>query len=365
MTSVSTKKLRSSNFELYRIIVMLLIVAHHYVVNSGLVDKMYLQPFSANSIYLFLFGMWGKTGINCFVLITGYFMCKSRITLYKYMRLILEVLFYNGIIYIIFCMSGYSSFSILSFLRYLNPITSVDTGFTSAFLLFYLFIPFLNILLVNLRRRQHLALLGLCLFVYTILGQIPRLTVTINYVSWFIVLYFIASFIRLYPIKMFEDKALWRRLTFVSVVLAMLTVLVGLWATDKFSLRLGYFFVSDSNALFAVVVAVTSFLYIKNIKIPYNKFINIAGASSFGVLLIHANSDIMRQWLWVDLLGNVTVYDTSLLNLIIHSVLSCSLVWLSCTFIDIIRIYLLERPLLKKIETLLESIEVQILAKLN
>jgi len=31
---------RNSNLELYRIIVMLLIVAHHYVVNSGLVDVM-------------------------------------------------------------------------------------------------------------------------------------------------------------------------------------------------------------------------------------------------------------------------------------------------------------------------------------
>jgi len=33
-------KVRNSSIELYRIIVMLLIVAHHYVVNSGLLDIM-------------------------------------------------------------------------------------------------------------------------------------------------------------------------------------------------------------------------------------------------------------------------------------------------------------------------------------
>lgn len=33
-----TKK-RQSNLELFRCIVMLLIIAHHYVVNSGLLDK--------------------------------------------------------------------------------------------------------------------------------------------------------------------------------------------------------------------------------------------------------------------------------------------------------------------------------------
>ena len=33
-------KQRNSNLELYRIIVMLLIVAHHYVVNSGMMEEM-------------------------------------------------------------------------------------------------------------------------------------------------------------------------------------------------------------------------------------------------------------------------------------------------------------------------------------
>ena len=37
----SSRKERNSNLELYRIIVMLLIVAHHYVVNSGLMSSPY------------------------------------------------------------------------------------------------------------------------------------------------------------------------------------------------------------------------------------------------------------------------------------------------------------------------------------
>ena len=42
-------KYRSSNIELYRILVMLLIVAHHYVVNSGLLDVMNQNILSANT----------------------------------------------------------------------------------------------------------------------------------------------------------------------------------------------------------------------------------------------------------------------------------------------------------------------------
>ena len=44
-------KQRNSNLELYRIIVMLLIVAHHYVVNSGMMPELEKDPLSAKRIY--------------------------------------------------------------------------------------------------------------------------------------------------------------------------------------------------------------------------------------------------------------------------------------------------------------------------
>lgn len=52
---------------------MMLIVAHHYVVNIGLMYIITEEPATSKSLYLWLLGMWGKTGINCFVLITGTF----------------------------------------------------------------------------------------------------------------------------------------------------------------------------------------------------------------------------------------------------------------------------------------------------
>lgn len=45
---------RNSNLELYRIIVMLLIVAHHYVVNSGVLEVANESPTSFRSIYYYL-----------------------------------------------------------------------------------------------------------------------------------------------------------------------------------------------------------------------------------------------------------------------------------------------------------------------
>ena len=132
-------KKRDSNLELFRILMMLQIVSHHYVVNSGVISEMCEDVMSFRNIYYSLFGMWGKIGINCFVLITGYYMCTSKITLYKFLKLFLEIVFYNVVITTVFMLTGYEQFSVSKSVRMLWPIWSLTDDFISCFLVFYLF----------------------------------------------------------------------------------------------------------------------------------------------------------------------------------------------------------------------------------
>lgn len=340
-------KLRSSNLELYRIIVMLLIVAHHYVVNSGLIDAngpVYSNLMSRKSVFYLLFGAWGKTAINCFVLITGYFMCKSQITVKKFVKLLAEVMFYYIVIWLIFVLSGYEVFGINSFIKALLPVKKVQTNFTGCFLIFYLFIPFLNVLIHNMDEKKHLLLLGLCAFIYIFFGTLHK--VTMNYVTWFLVLYIIASYIRLYPKPWFDKTGLWGGLTALSICISGLSVICCAWFGDKFGLSDAYSFVQDSNTFLAVTNGVCSFMFFKNLKVPQSKFINTVAASTFGVLLIHANSDTMRQWLWKDTLNNVGAYSTWYFAL--HAIGSVVVIFVICIVIDHLRIRFMERPFLNK-----------------
>lgn len=145
-------KERNSNLELYRIIVMFLIVCHHYVVNGGLVWNGPIMEEYLNdpSVFYWLFGMWGKTGINCFVMITGYFMCQSHITLRKFLKMVLEVMFWNFVCHTSFVIAGYGNIGIKEFFLHLLPIHGVSDDFVSCFILFWLTIPFLNILVKNM-----------------------------------------------------------------------------------------------------------------------------------------------------------------------------------------------------------------------
>src|SRR5699024_1386521 len=116
---------RESGVELLRILLMIVIVAHHYVVNSGLTDLINQQSvLEFRDYFLLIFGWGGKTAINCFVLITGYFMCTSHITGRKFFKLLGEIEFYKVFIYLLILVSGYEAFSIKSFLKSVTPFYS-------------------------------------------------------------------------------------------------------------------------------------------------------------------------------------------------------------------------------------------------
>lgn len=335
---------RDSNLELYRIIVMIMIVAHHFVVNSGVMERMYEAPLSANSIFLFIFGAWGKTGINCFVLITGYFMCKSNITVKKYIKLVAEVYLYKLIIAAIFAIAGLESMK--DIIDSLLIVRVIDTNFTGCFLVFYLLIPFLNVMLKNMNKTQHIKLIAVLAFMYVFCGTIPKFYVTFNYVSWFVFIYFIAAYLRFYVAKQYK----WGFLTVFFILLAVTSILVCLFIGEGFNKQAAYMFVSDSNTFLALAISICSFMYFKNLKIGYSKLINTIGGSTFGVLLIHANSDTMREWLWKRFLNVSNAFDFVFVKLVLFSVVSVAGVFISCIVIDVLRKELLEKSFMGWIE---------------
>lgn len=332
---------RKSNLELYRILLMLAIVAHHYVVNSGLMTEInQSSSLQFNSIFLLLFGCWGKIGINCFVLITGYFMCTSSITPRKFIRLFLEIVFYNVVIYLTFVVSGYQSFRLMEAFRTLIPFMNLTTGFSPCFLVFYLFIPFLNLLIHSMNEKRHRYLVVLLLGVFSVWASIPFVEVGSSYVFWFMILYIVASYIRMYPIPLFENSEFWGWTSLVAIVCALVSIL---FVT---STGLGhYYFLQDCNKITALAVALCFFLYFKNLKIKYSKTINTIAASTFGVLCIHANSDTMRQWLWKEVFNNTGFFHSP--YLVFHAIGVVVIVFAVCTVLDQLRIRLIEKPLFK------------------
>lgn len=143
---------RSSNIELMRILLMFFIIAHHSIVNSGILSSLDSSvTLSANAVVLRLWGMWGKTCINAFVMVTGYFMCTRQLNWVKVVKLLGEIYFYKIVIALIFLGTGLMDAS-----GFVNSLIGtfrwVNGSFTSSYLIMYFSIPFLNKLLANLDR---------------------------------------------------------------------------------------------------------------------------------------------------------------------------------------------------------------------
>lgn len=316
---------------------MIVIVAHHYVVNSGLTDVINQKAvLEFRDYFLLIFGWGGKTAINCFVLITGYFMCTSHITGKKFFKLLGEIEFYKALIYLIFLVSGYEAFSVKSFLKSVTPFYSIGSGFTNSYLVFFLLIPFINKLIGALAQKEHGLLLLVCLGAYTVVPSFLFGSVPINYIGWFTIVYLIGAYIRLYPIPHSDDAMFWEIATAIVLILSWLSVAV----LANIGLLIGrtglyYYEVADSNKFLAVSLSICAFLLFKNLKLGCIRWINTVSASTFGVLMIHANSDTMRQWLWKDVLNNVGVYESDFI--IVHAVGAVTGVFAICTVLDIAR----------------------------
>lgn len=329
---------RLSNIELLRIITMLLIVVHHCVLHSGLIKSIMTEPISAQNWLVACLGMWGKTGINCFVLITGYFMCGSQITLRKFLKLVLEVMFYGITIYLILAAAGLDTLSFFQAIYSASPVKSVSGEFTSCYMLFFLLVPFLKALVDNISRFKHLTLVALCLLISSFTWFTPAKS-HMNYVTWFSILFLIGSYIRKYGIMPQWGFKKWLFATFAVVGASLLTVLVQFWRG-----KWPWTFVEGAYAPMAVACAVCMFMLFLHIKIPTNRFINTVAASTYGILLIHDHSFAMRQLIWRDGLNVIECHSTPYC---IPYVLLCSIaVFTVCSSIDIFRLRFIERPIL-------------------
>lgn len=328
---------------------MLLIVAHHFVVNSGLTDAtgpLYTSGLNWRTTFLLIFGAWGKIGINCFVFITGYFMCTAKISVEKFFKLVFQVLFYWYIINFVFWLTGYERVSVRGLASVLIPFRDVSTDFVVCFLWYYLTIPFLNHLIYVMDEKEHKRLIILSLLIYTLYGTIPFYHVRMNYVSWFIVLHFIASYIRLNPRPICSNvKFLCKSLLFLIAV-DIVSVLVCYEVGLKIGKNRPWFFVTDSNTLLALLTGLVAFMFFKQINVKKSNWINLIASSTFGVLLIHANSDTMRRWLWKDVVDVVGHYDSPVL--IPYAIGCVILIFGICVVIDLLRQHYIE-PIYMKI----------------
>lgn len=333
------KTLRKSNIELLRILAMFGVVACHYVLLTGLGVRYSGQPISGKSVFLSLWGCWGATAINLYVMITGYFMSQSTLTLRRYLRIAGPVLLYAILGFIVSIVFLHNHMTLVDLLKKIkNDFLAVNVGFTPSFLWFYLLIPSINRLIEASKRGQIGILLLVLLLIQSVIPCFVQGAMGWFPVLWYVTLYLIGASIR--RSEALRAWGLLRRISllcaavlsmsFVCVLFLLLESLGMIHSVAPYSWS--WFFMSTSKPG-ALIVAIALFLVFERLDIRYSRMINAVASTTYPILLIQGAVPNFWRLICPSLVERSDNLSTLAFALV--SVIICVLVFASLSAIDI------------------------------
>ena len=345
---------RDANFELLRIVAMIMIVSLHYWGKSNYLDNVTV---GTPGFYLAWFiESCCIPAVNCYVLLTGYFMCEKKFKPGRVIRIWLQVLEYSVIIYFVCCGFGLDSFSGPGLLKSFLPVTNETYWFATKYLLLLFVSPFLNLLLEKC-NRVRLTVLCVCLF--TLFSLLPSVFYLKDWLDisggysllWFVCLYVFGAAVRKtdYSYLRSKGKCLGGYFASVFLIFAVKTILglvVYRTGEDISYARVLY----QYNFVLTLSAAVFLFGFFKNLKIhskAAGRIVMFLSPATFGVYLLHLNV-YSTKWFFRSILHPEKISNVWLL--FVQYLVVVLAVYLLCTMVEKIRLILLENnPLMRKV----------------
>lgn len=334
--------------EKLRIVSMLMIILLHSIDHSGLLGKINPPTF----IYWYEWSLYAllQVCVNCFVLISGYFLVTSKFRVEKLITLWIEVVFYSITIKAIMMAAGEIPFSVISLASCFIPVISGRYWFVTIYFGLYLLFPFLNIALRAMTQKQHKTLVVLLFVLSSVMISIHPKFMGMNTgggwgLAWFVFLYITAAYIRLYS-----------RTNKNSVIPILIFIICPTIMTiaRAMALKLGssVLNVADNwwryDSVPVYIASVALFLAFLHIPGKQNKLIIKLSSATFGVYLIHAHANLCTEIMW-QRIGFLSYMGKWWFP--IYQIMIAILIFLICSIIDMLRSYFINTTVFKKMTT--------------
>lgn len=328
------------NIDFLRISAMLMVVVLHVARTSGALalstevcfhGKIWSNIWEALSIY----------AVNIYALITGYLCINKKWRPDRFVILYTVVLFYQvgiyGLYYI--CTGNYPD-PLMNLFPTCGPYWYVNAYFPLFFS-----IPFINILIININKKQHLYLLLMfivCLCLFSFNGG-PQLAQNGHNYVWLCVMYVFGAYIKLYPPD-FSSKLCFALFILCAVTAFIILLMRGNWEYLYFRLYTS-----------PVVLCGAIFFFLSVIKLQFrdSRILYIARKTSpltFSVYLIHCHPII-----WQSMHKYLTIFGI-LVDYAWWYIPAVSIaLFIVCLLIDSCRLYIFNLLKLEKISALVTT----------
>ena len=340
---------RNSSFELLRIIAIIMVIMSHFNVHSGFNSQLSdTIQFNFNYFLTVIFSI-GCFANAIFVIMTGYFLSKSKIKARKITSLILEMYFYSLLIFFVFWLVAPEKTNAIDLKSVFLPFP-FGNWFLVCYIALYAFSPLLNKIIRKMgqaKLRKIILVLSPIIFIAT---QIIDVTLLSN-ASSFLICYAIGAYIRGNNVK------LSRRCNVLGIagiyglliIIVFLLYLSTIYTKNVSFFNLGIRLISSNTSVFVIIIATLTFLLFKEMKMKYNAKINQIAKSVLGIYLIHDNP-LVRALIWREVYP-VNIEMINIFQLVSTMIVKVLVVFVVCLVIDQAR-YVLIAPSLDKKKTL-------------
>lgn len=296
---------RAANYELLRILAMVMVVIMHFLSHSGYLLALD-EPLDGVRLTGSLLEAFSLVAVNVYVLLAGYFGVRGRFRVGKAAGLLGQIWFYALLIPTVLTLAGIateaSRLGIYGLIQYLFPIETEHYWFATSYFMLYLLTPVLNTAVRNMPKRQLQITLG-CLFILFcgIKSISPVVFAFDKYgydLAWFICVYLLAAYLGLYGWDFFEKRG-W--LIYGVSSLMSFGISVSMWALAGKSDSFRYYFTVPFhyNFVLCLLGAVGLFYGFSHIHIKEGAgaaLIRRLGGLCFGVYLLHEHIDLRLRW---------------------------------------------------------------------
>lgn len=340
MEKVSDGKENGRNYslDLLRIISMLMIILMHSIDHSGVLEAAGTAAFPMR-LYVYTAYALTRVSVNCFIMISGYFMVRQSFRPERLLSLWMEVVFYSLLFRILFMVLGAKPFSPGALLGCFIPVLTGRYWFVTIYFGLCFISPFLNIALNAMTGKQHLILMTVLFLLFPLWSAFFPFSQGMNSgggwgLAWFTVLYITGAWFRNCCRHTPRTPGSIKFLLWAAVTIFLAAVLTAGSYMQPIK-RLGNIWNRyDSPFVYAATLFLfTAFLHMKGMPEGLQKFVKICTSSVFGVYLIHAHADI-SPWIWntLDLPGRLSSPLFPALQLS-----SAAVIFLICCCIDVLR----------------------------
>lgn len=299
-------KVRQKYLEKLRCLAMMMVVVLHFLGKGNLLGDVTAREMGSVGVAAWVLEALCIVAVNCYMLISGYFLCESSFKLSRLLTLYLQVWMYSvgvGLAAWALGLVPAEEINTHYFLSLLFPVSMGHYWFMTAYLFLYLLLPLVGMAIRRMTKKQLNLVLIMLLGMFCVLKSVLPFRLEEDGQGydflWYLCVFLVAAYIRKFGVRFLERR--WRCIClYLGSCAAML---LELFLLRGFYLRRGSFGLIlkisfEYNHIFVLLAAVGLFgwfLLGKNEGMTANVAARIA-PYVLGVYLLHENIGVRYGW---------------------------------------------------------------------